>query len=252
MSGRRPQTWRADQGPLAFRVFRSAPRAGLGPSVVLVHGIGMSHRSLARVHRALATTRTVYSVDLPGFGGLPRPEGEVDVASMAYALAEVIASLSVGPVILVGHSMGAQWTVELAVARPDLVAQLIIMGPVVDAEHRTLAAQMRALAIDTLREAPDANAIAFSDYARCGPVWYLAQARHMVAYPIEKRVALLKLPLLIIRGGHDPIAGLRWCRRLRDAAPRARLVLVPRARHLVQYSSPAATASAILAPASTG
>lgn len=238
---------RVDRGPLAFRVLSTGSTSPTGPlPVVLVHGIGMSHRYLARLHDVLARDRTVFSIDLPGFGGLPKPGFDVDVATMARALGDVIASLDAGPVILVGHSMGSQWVIELAAQRPDLVAHVVAIGPVTDDAHRSVLAQALALGRDSLGETPRINAIVFGDYVRCGIPWYLTQVRHMVAYRIEDRVAGLRMPLLLIRGEHDPIAGPGWCRRLRERAPSAALVSIPGRYHVAQFSSPRAVADAIV------
>jgi len=241
----RPDQWRVYADGLTFRVLASRG-AGL-PAIVLVHGIGVSHRYLARLHDVLAQSRTVYSIDLPGFGGLPKPDRDVDVPTMSRALAEVIESLDAGAVVLAGHSMGSQWVVEVGVQRPDLVTHVVAMGPVTDERHRSVAGQTVALAIDTLGETPTINAIVFSDYLRCGPRWYLTQLRHMLTYPIEDRAASLSAPLLVIRGSRDPIAGLEWCRRLRDRAVTADLVEIPRRHHVAQHSAPRAVAAAILA-----
>jgi pimeloyl-ACP methyl ester carboxylesterase len=247
MSPRPPRTVRRyEQGPLAFEVFATPAQRDTGRApVVLVHGIGMSHRYFARLHDALSEDSAVYSIDLPGFARLPKPGFDVNVVAMARGLAEAIEALDVGPVILVGHSMGSQWVVEVAAERPDLVSHVVAMGPVTDDEHRSALAQALALGRDSLGEPPLVNAIVFTDYLRCGIPWYLAQVRHMVAYPIEDRVARLEVPLLIIRGEHDPIAGLQWCRRLRDRAPSAALVTIPGRYHVAQFSSPRAVADAI-------
>ncbi|MFE7846311.1 alpha/beta fold hydrolase [Microbacterium sp. NPDC057407] len=237
---------RLDVEGLAFRVLSSIAPASRHPAVVLVHGIGVSHRYLSRLHDELAASRTVVSVDLPGFGGLPKPSRDVDVETMAGALAQVLERLELGPVVLVGHSMGSQWVVEAAAQRPDLLRSVVAMGPVTDDRHRTVLRQTRALAMDTLLEPLAVNAIVLTDYLRCGIPWYLTQLRHMLAYPLEDRVAGLMVPLLIVRGGADPIAGLEWCRRLRDSAPRADLVQIPGQHHVAQHSAPRAVASAIL------
>lgn len=231
---------------LTFRATISESAESDDSAVVLIHGIGVSHRYLSRLHRELARVRTVVSIDLPGFGGLPKPSDDPDVPAMSAALGNVIAMLDLGRVVLTGHSMGVQWVVETALQRPELVTHVVGIGPVADVEHRTALAQTRALAMDTLGEPPWINAIVFVEYLRCGIPWYLVQLRHMLGYAIEDRVVDLSVPLLIIRGTKDPIAGLRWCRLLRDRAPLAALVLVP-GHHVVQQSAPRAVSSAILA-----
>lgn len=241
-----PVARRVDIGGLAFRVLTSASVRAAAPAIVLVHGIGVSHRYLSRLHNELAARRTVVSVDLPGFGGLPKPGHDVDVATMARALMQVVEQLALGPVVLVGHSMGSQWVVDAALQRPELLTSVIVMGPVADDRHRTMLGQMRALTVDTFLEPPAVNAVVFTDYLRCGVPWYLTQLRHMLAYRLEDRVRDLTVPLAIIRGGSDPIAGLEWCRRLRDNAPRAVLAQVPGHHHVAQHSAPRAVAAAVI------
>lgn len=242
----RPERWRTLVDGLPFRILASE-RPEARPPAVLVHGIGASHRYLARLHTVLAQDRSVYSIDLPGFGGLPKPTRDVDVPAMAAALAKVLDGLHLASVVLVGHSMGSQWVVEVGIQRPDLVSHVVAIGPVADSRHRSVAAQTIALAEDTLGESPEVNALVFSDYVRCGIRWYLTQLGNMLRYPIEDRVGSLARPLLIVRGARDPIAGLDWCRRLRDRAMDADLVLIPGQHHVAQHSAPRAVAAAILA-----
>jgi pimeloyl-ACP methyl ester carboxylesterase len=242
-----PDTWRVDVESLAFRVLASRRDSARRPAIVLVHGIGVSHRYLSRLHDVFAQERDVYSIDLPGFAGLPKPGRDVDVPSMADALGSLIESMKVGPVVLVGHSMGTQWVVEASLQRPAMATDVVIMGPVADASHRSMVAQSVALAADTLGETPSVNAIVLTDYLRCGVPWYLMQLRHMLEYRLEDRVPELSVPLLVVRGSRDPIAGLEWCRRLRDAARIGQLVQIPGGFHVAQHSAPKAVASAIRA-----
>jgi pimeloyl-ACP methyl ester carboxylesterase len=226
----------------------SEPNAsGPRPTYVLVHGIGTSHRYFSRLHRELEAEATVYSIDLPGFGGMPKPGFSPTVHEMARLLATALDGLGVRDAVLVGHSMGAQWVVELGIVRPDLVSRVVTIGPVSDSRHRSLGGQSLALAVDILGEPPVTNAVVFLDYLRCGPIYYLAQCGPMLSYPIDERVASLTRPLLVIRGGNDPIAGDDWCRRLVSRAPLGCLVTVPRNRHVVQFTAPRAVAGAIRA-----
>ena len=227
-----------------FRVF-SSPSVPGGREFVLVHGIGISHRLFSRLHRVLSAKHTVHTLDLPGFGGMPRPDSDPDIADMARDLAEVLERLGIGPVVAVGDSMGTQWVVELGAQRPDLVTHVVAIGPVADARHRTLFAQAAALGLDSLREPPSANARVLVEYARCGPRWYGRQVRHMIDYPLEQRAAELVPPLLVMRGGRDPIAGPEWSRAVARCAPRSRFVEVPGQPHLVQHTAPRPVAEAI-------
>jgi len=237
----------SSRGPSAKGRAGGEQRASATPPlpIVLVHGIGMSHRYFARLHREFAGSRDVHALDLPGFGRFGRPADPLPVERMATLIAGALSRLGVSRAVLVGHSMGAQWVVELARQRPDLVESVVLIGPVVDDAHRTLAAQARAMALETLAETPVVNTIVLTDYLRCGMPWYLTQLRHMLAYPIEDRVAELDVPVLVMRGGNDPVAGLDWCRRLRLRASAATLVVVPGKRHVVQFTAPRAVAAAI-------
>jgi pimeloyl-ACP methyl ester carboxylesterase len=248
---------RIDLGGPVFRVFSSsAPDEALvlseprrdeasAPPFVLIHGIGMSHRYFSRLHERLAERGEVHSIDLPGFGGLPKPGTDLDVTEMARGLGHALDRAGIGQAVVVGHSMGAQWAVELGAQRPDLVAGVVAIGPVTDDRHKSLHAQAIALALDSVGEPPSVNAIVFADYLRCGVRWYLAQVRHMIAYPIEERAAALAMPLLVVRGGTDPIAGTDWCRRLRDSAADGTFVTVPGHNHVVQQAAPRSVAAAI-------
>ena len=152
-----PDTWRVDVESLAFRVLASRRGNGASrPAIVLVHGIGVSHRYLSRLHDVLAQERDVYSIDLPGFAGLPKPGRDVDVPSMADALGlrDRVAATS-DPSYWSGTRWGRSGSSRRALQRPAMVTDVVIMGPVADAAHRSMLAQSVALAADTLGETPE-------------------------------------------------------------------------------------------------
>ncbi|PCE13753.1 hypothetical protein AUC47_08135 [Microbacterium sp. SZ1] len=227
----------------ALRVAACGPLSE--PTYVLVHGIGMSHRYFAPLRDALSRRGRVITIDLPGFGGLPAPGEDLDVAAMGRILAQTLGALDLTRVVLVGHSMGVQWALEAAQSEPDRVDGLVLIGPVVDEAHRSLPAQALALTVDTFREAPVVNALVFFDYLRCGPRWYLTQARHMTAYRTEAAIARATQPMLLMRGGRDPVAGQQWVRRLRSSAGRAQVAEIADQPHNVQYTAAREVADAI-------
>lgn len=206
----------------------------------------MSHRYFRRLSDALPAGARVLSIDMPGHGGLSRPHRDLDVREMGVLLVTVLRRAGIVDATLVGHSMGAQWVVEATHAGPGLATQIVLLGPVVDSRHRSIGAQARALVLDTCGETPTGNLLVLGDYLRCGIRWYAAQARHMVAYRLDERVSALALPVVVVRGSADPVAGRSWCRSLAAAATDGSLQEIRGQRHNAHHSAPAAVASVIV------
>ncbi len=85
---------------------------GSGPPLVLLHGLGDSHRTWRRAAPRLAERYRVLMPDLPGHGLSGRPDAPYTLDWYARILAGWIATLELGRVHLAGHSFGggvAQW-----------------------------------------------------------------------------------------------------------------------------------------------
>ena len=217
------------------------------PTFVILHGVGLSHRFYGRLGRMLARSGNVVSFDLPGFGSLPRPRRRVSVEEHARFVRERLDQLGTGPVVLIGHSMGAQFAIEVARQDALLVSHVILIGPVVDSDHRTLRAQTLGLLRDASLEPPLTQVSVLFDYIRCGISWFVTESAAMRDYPTHIRIRDLTQPVLVIRGEHDPIAGDPWCRKLSGLVEGGRLVTLPGTRHNVAHSDPDATARAVIA-----
>ncbi|GAB3136795.1 alpha/beta hydrolase [Marisediminicola antarctica] len=207
----------------------------------------MSHRYLRRLAAVLAPHGRVCSIDLPGSGANATPAHPLTVETFAALIGHALDMAGISSCVLLGHSMGAQFAVELAVRRPALVSHVVLVSPVVDPERRSTVHQALGLAADSLLESPSANAIVFSDYWRCGPRWYFASLPAMLDYPIENRIRLVEQPVLVLRGSRDPIARGPWCRELAGRARDGRFAEVEGQPHVVQHSAPDEVAAQILA-----
>jgi pimeloyl-ACP methyl ester carboxylesterase len=108
---------------LAFR------RTGSGPPLVLLHGIGSSHRVWDPVIAGLAEHFDVIAVDLPGFGGsAPLADGvEPSPAALASAVADLLDDLGIPAPHVAGNSLGGWVALELADIRPT--ASLVLLSP---------------------------------------------------------------------------------------------------------------------------
>ncbi|WP_196804447.1 alpha/beta fold hydrolase [Cellulomonas sp. URHD0024] len=215
------------------------------PVFVLVHGIGASHRYFRRLQHELAGRGDTHAVDLPGFGGSPRPRRALSIEQLASALGDRLDDLGGRRAVVVGHSMGVQVAVALALVRPELVSHVVLLGPVTDPDRATALTQARDLCRDAVREPVSGNALLLADFLRCGPRWYVAELPAMLTYPLLDAVRHVRCPVLVVRGSRDPVARGAWAARVSGAAGNGRLVEVPGARHLVQHTDPQRTAAAI-------
>ncbi|MDQ0736618.1 alpha/beta fold hydrolase [Arthrobacter agilis] len=214
---------------------------------VLVHGLGMTHRYFDRLRAELAADAVVHAVDLPGYGPSPRPRTHLGVEDHAGLIVEALAALRVGSCTLVGHSMGVQFITAAALRAPALAERVVLIGPVVDRQRRTILQQAVSLGHDTFRESPSANVIVYGDYLRTGLRWYVRQLLPMMQYPLERAVEQLRCPVLVVRGGRDPVARGRWSRELAARARDGVLVEVDGQAHVVQHSAARVVAAQIIA-----
>jgi 3-oxoadipate enol-lactonase len=110
-----------------------AERTGDGPAIFLAHGLTATRRYVVHGSRLLARQ---------GFLMVPydaRGHGESDPAppGSGYAYEELAADLGAvveggagrRPAILAGHSMGAHTIAAFALARPERVAGMVLIGP---------------------------------------------------------------------------------------------------------------------------
>ena len=98
------------------------------PTMVFIHGAGMSHLVWALYTRYYAHSGfNVLSVDLPGHG-LSGGALRNTIESMADFINALLDHFAVTDCRLVGHSMGSLIAIEAAHRCPDRVKQLILIG----------------------------------------------------------------------------------------------------------------------------
>jgi pimeloyl-ACP methyl ester carboxylesterase len=128
----------AGAGPASFAV-GAAPAirgesTGTGPPIVLCHGITATRRYVHHGSRALERAgHEVIAYDARGHGESdPAPAGEgYGYPRLVGDLERVIAArVGEGRLFLAGHSMGAHTAVAYALAHPERLTGLAVIGPV--------------------------------------------------------------------------------------------------------------------------
>ena len=107
--------------------------SGAGPAVVQLHGATATRRYVTHGSRALQREGfEAVMYDARGHGESdPAPAGEgYGYAEQSEDLSAVVAQRAAAPVVLAGHSMGAHTAAAYALAAPERVAGLVVIGPV--------------------------------------------------------------------------------------------------------------------------
>lgn len=216
------------------------------PDHVLLHGVGATTRYFRPLLHALEGRVPAAAVDLPGIGPSSSPHPPSDIVAQADVVADWLRTTGRHPATLVGNSMGAQTAVEVAVRHPDLTERLVLIGPTMDPAARGPARQIGRLLVDATVERPSLIWLTLSDtfLTRRRDVrrYFVAALQHR----IEERVALVPVPVLVVRGERDPIVPRRWARELADTAPRGSLIEVPGGAHACHHGRPQAVADLLM------
>ncbi|WP_189692478.1 alpha/beta fold hydrolase [Sinomonas cellulolyticus] len=226
--------------------------------VVLLHGVGLDSSMWTPVREALG--RESVALDLPGHGGQPPLTQPVTLAEMADGVLARLPERS----HLVGFSLGALVAQHIAAFHPERVETLTCVSSVcrrTEAESRAVEDRLavaeadfaasteasierwyagttvpEALVEDTRRvlqaNDPESFLHAYRVFAR-GDAAIAPELGHMGA------------PTLALTGELDPGSTPDMTRRLAEAIPGARALIVPGARHMLPVQDPQALVLAL-------
>ncbi|MFO7635446.1 MAG: alpha/beta fold hydrolase [Caldilinea sp.] len=256
-----------------------------GP-ILLVHGLGDEADTWRHVLPSLVAQRRVLAVDLPGFGRSDKPDAPCSVPWYAGVLLDLLDTLRIERVILVGHSLGAIVSHWLALEHPARVERLVLLGGGLVAGKQKLDiatllllapglgewlyARLRTdpqAAYDSLRPFyADLDALPQSDrdflYARVNERVqsndqrraFLRTLRGLVRWlPGQQKMLATRLPAIetpttILWGELDRVATVENGRALAAIQPSARMTVIPGAGHNLQQERPEAIIAALSTP----
>ena len=96
------QTIDIDNIPLHYTV------SGSGKPLIMMHGWGCNHSTLASVEAVASQSHTVYNVDFPGFGETPEPDSVWGVEEYTLLIEKMVHKLGIERPSLLGHSFGGR------------------------------------------------------------------------------------------------------------------------------------------------
>ena len=237
-----PGTFLHDGRTLAYREYGEGPRV-----TVLLHGLLLSQRMQSRLAAALAERgNRVLTIDLLGHGRSDRPRDpwKYSIPGCAEQVVALLDHLLLDEAVIVGTSLGANTTLEVALLAPERTRAMVVEMPVLDnaliacivaftpllvglkfgepllklVASAARAVPRRALPfygdvlLDTIRQDPGPSAAVLQGlfFGRVAPS--AAQRRTLAA------------PALVIGHRRDPVHPLSDAGMLADELPNARLL----------------------------
>jgi pimeloyl-ACP methyl ester carboxylesterase len=215
------------------------------PTVVCVHGAGVSSRPMMRLVRRLGAETAVWTVDLPGFGKSSKPPRPLGLAGLADALAGWLAAMDIADACLLGSSFGCQIATDVAVRHGDRVAALVLSGPTTDPTARSWHVTLGRWLRNHVRESPRMFPLNLADYRDCGTRRMFATFAASLKDRIDLRLPRIGVPALVVRGERDTLAPQAWAEEVTRLLPEGRLATVPGAPHMIPFKNPEALAGLV-------
>jgi pimeloyl-ACP methyl ester carboxylesterase len=106
-------------------------------SLLCIHPSPLSGGVFRGLLSDMGRDRSVYAPDLPGHGESDAPDSPPSILDYAMAVGDLLDSLRLRKVDVIGYQTGSLAAVELAIARPEQVRRVILAGvPVFDSKER--------------------------------------------------------------------------------------------------------------------
>lgn len=251
---------------------------GVGDPILLIHGLGGNASHWKKTIESLSVTNRCIAIDLPGYGGSTAVnilEPNKVLPFYASISAQLIKLLQLEKVTVMGHSMGGQVAMILALQEPILVNQLVLVAPAgLETFNETEAALLVKYATPTFYELQDSTTIVrnysanfyrsneekerliqerfalkkctnFKNY--CKQIALGVQG--MLAFPVKTQLNLIKQKTLIVFGENDslipnkllhPTLTVENIADIGKQIPSVKISMLAEAGHLLQLDQPAA------------
>lgn len=222
----------------SFRVY--SEHTGSGEPVVLLHGLSGSQRWWRYTVPALAREYEVHVLDLVGHGRSRRAPRQPTIPEMATLVREWMTQLGIERPHLVGHSMGGQIAIHVAAGDVPLRSLTLVAaaGLPRPLTLREMTRFMAGVLPPRSWGVPHFIPTIWIDALRAGPRSLLRAGLHVLNDDVTPLLARIRAPVLVVWGALDPLLPPEHGRRMADAVPGARLVVMEDAAHNVMCDRP--------------
>jgi pimeloyl-ACP methyl ester carboxylesterase len=238
--------------------------AGQGQPLLFLHGGHPAGRldPQVRIIEALADKFHFIAPTHPGFGTTPAPPQLSTIHDLAYLYLDLLESLDLRDVVLVGASIGGWIAAEIAVKTTERISHLVLIDSVGikvgDREARDIAdiyavtdRQLAEIAYaDPQKMARDAKSLPEEELVLMArsreATGRYAWTPYMHNPKLKTRLHRIRIPALVLWGESDRIVTPEYGRAYASALPDARFAAIDSAGHFPHLEQPNAVAHHIL------
>lgn len=252
---------------------RAYVRAGQGPTVLLMHGLGCDHTTWEPVIDSLAKRYTVIAPDLLGHGLSDKPRADYSVGGYANGMRDLLTVLGVDKATVVGHSFGGGVAMQFGYQFPERTERLVLvasggLGPEVTPAIRAITtpgfhqlmgiltlpvirqlgkAGLQALARTDLKSLRDLDEVAeiydsFRDPAARAAIRHVVRAvvdwNGQIVTMADRAYLTEAMPMAVIWGRDDRVIPVQHASNAAALAPSARVEVIPKAGHFPHKDHP--------------
>ena len=252
---------------------RAFVRAGSGPALLLLHGLGCDHTTWDPVIESLSRRYTVIAPDLLGHGESDKPRADYSVGGYANGMRDLLSVLGIDRVTVVGHSLGGGVAMQFAYQFPERTERLVLVapggfGPEVTPLIRVVTTPgfhqvaglltlpgvlqlstggLRLLSRVPLPQTRDLGEVAavvesFADSRSRAAIRHVVRAvvdwKGQVVTMTDRAYLTEHMPICIIWGSDDMVIPVGHAETARAVAPGARIKVVPNAGHFPHKDHP--------------
>ena len=245
-------------------------RAGTGPPVVLLHGLGASHLTWQENIEALAENFTVYAMDIPGHGDSVKEGVSYTIDAGISFTFGFFDAIGLSSAALVGNSMGGLVALRAALAQPERITHLSLIDTA--GFGKEIAPFLRIMSlpfIGELIERPVTRStsnmlrqiFAGKNIASESLIDELVRTRSLPGaksavlktlrdgvnifgmkhgHRLLDRLPELPMPLMVVWGGRDRFFPVAHAYAAAEVVPTAKLLVLPEAGHWPHMQEPEA------------
>jgi pimeloyl-ACP methyl ester carboxylesterase len=252
---------------------RAFVKAGTGPALLLLHGLGCDHTTWHPVIASLARRYTVIAPDLLGHGRSDKPRADYSVGGYANGMRDLLTVLGIDKATVVGHSFGGGVAMQFAYQFPERTERMVLVAPGGIGREVTPAIRaislpgfqlamglatmpgllqatkigLRSLAATRMSHVRDLDEVAeivqhLSDRQARAAITHVVRAvvdwRGQVVTMADRAYLTHAMPMCVIWGTDDRVIPSKHAELAKQIAPEATVEVIPNAGHFPHKDHP--------------